>query len=439
MKKKDRHASYDSVLDELFDLQRFSVKMGLDNITRLCQFLGNPQQAYSAIHIAGTNGKGSTSIMIQKILAGHGLQTGLYTSPHLLDFRERIRINRDFIEPGFISDFWRKIAKEVAALKATFFDTTTAMAFKYFQEKKVDAAVIETGLGGRLDSTNIINPEAVVLTPIHIDHIPQLGADLKNIAAEKAAIIKNGVTLFCADQLPEVARVIGEFSTGVAAGYLFGQAVEYRIENCSTRGTVFGFVDKLRQDSFRDLRLNLLGEFQVRNALLAYLTARWFLEKRRIRFNPEILRQVFDQIEWPGRLQCVLQQPRIYFDVSHNYSGFETTLEFIRSNFNPAAVVLLLGLLADKEYDRIVQLIVKDFKRITVTEPINERKLDGETLAAVFCKYGTKADLFKNPHQAFEFCVKNMHRHDALFVMGSHFLVGELSKSINEKSLTYNL
>jgi dihydrofolate synthase/folylpolyglutamate synthase len=436
MKNTDR---YTSTLGELFDLQRFSVKMGLDNITRLCQFLGNPQQAYPTIHIAGTNGKGSTSVMIQEILAGHGLRTGLYTSPHLVDFRERIRINHDLIEPAFISDFWTKIVTEVTALKATFFDTTTALAFKYFQEKNVDAAVIETGLGGRLDSTNIILPAAVVLTPINIDHIPQLGSELKNIAAEKAAIIKNGVALFCTDQLPEVEKVIRDFSAGVTAEYLLGQAVEYRIISCSSRGTVFDFVDKLRQESFRDLRLNLLGEFQVRNALLAYLTARWFLAERKIRFNPDTLMQVFQQLQWPGRLQCISQQPLIYFDVSHNYSGFETTLDFIRSNFSPAAAVILLGLLADKEYERIVQLIVKDFKRIIVTEPNNERKLDGELLAAVFKNYGIKADLIKNPQQAFNFCVKNLNRDDVLFVMGSHFLVGELSKDINEKSLTYNL
>ena len=436
MKKTDH---YTSALDELFDLQRFSLKMGLDNITRLCQFLGNPQQAYSTIHIAGTNGKGSTAIMIQKILAGHGLRTGLYTSPHLIDFRERIRIDQELIEPAFISDFWEKMAAEVTALKATFFDTTTAMAFKYFQEKNVDAAVIETGLGGRLDSTNILHPEAVVLTPIHIDHIPQLGAELKNIAAEKAAIIKDGVALFCADQLPEVEEVIREFSTGITAEYLLGQAVGCHITSCSARGTIFDFADKLRQESFSDLRLNLLGEFQVGNALLAYLTARWFLEKRSIRFNPDILIKVFDQIQWPGRLQRISQRPLIYFDVSHNYSGFETTLEFIRSNYNPAAAVLLLGLLADKEYERIVQLIVKDFKRIIVTEPNNERKLGAEILAAVFNKYGIRAEPIKNPQQAFDFCVKNMKQDEVLFVMGSHFLVGELSKGLNEKSLTYNL
>jgi dihydrofolate synthase/folylpolyglutamate synthase len=300
----------------------------------------------------------------------------------------------------------------------------------------VDVAVIETGLGGRLDSTNIIQPEAVVITPIAIDHIPQLGSKLQQIAFEKAAIIKEGVTLFCAVQVPEVAKVIAEFRVKVKVEYQLAQVVNYHIKSCSPRGTNFDFFDNLRQEKFTDYRLNLLGEFQVRNALLAYLCARWFLEKRNIPFDPGLSAQVMDQVQWPGRLQCVSRRPLIYFDVSHNYSGFAATLEFIRSHYDSASTVLLLGLLADKEYRRIGQLVVKHFNRIMVTEPVNERKLDGEILAGVLEGFGKKVDLLKNPLQAFDFCVKNLGSKEVLFVMGSHYLIGELSKSMNEKSLT---
>ena len=166
--------------------------MGLDNIRHLCDYLGNPQNSFPSIHIAGTNGKGSTAVMIQLILARHGMKAGLYTSPHLVDFNERIRIGDILIDDREIIRIWYLIRNQVVMQKATFFDATTAMAFRYFAEQSVDIGVIETGLGGRLDSTNILLPEAVVLTPIDRDHEKQLGRDYAGIAREKAAIIKNG-------------------------------------------------------------------------------------------------------------------------------------------------------------------------------------------------------------------------------------------------------
>jgi len=429
--------NYNQTLDELFTLQKFSIKMGLDHITHLCQFLGNPQRTFPSIHIAGTNGKGSTSIMIQEILAAHGLQSGLYTSPHLTDFRERIRINKQLIEADFITDLWGKVKSEVYGSQATFFDTTTAMAFEYFHEKKVDIAVIETGLGGRLDSTNIIQPVAVVITPIDIDHIPQLGSELEGIAAEKAAIIKEGSTLFYAEQFPQVEKVLLEYSERIQARYHLPEVIAYHIYSCSPQGTIFDFTDKLRQENFSGLRLNLLGEFQVRNALLAYLCARWYLDERNLKFSADFLSQVYDHIYWPGRLDRISQQPLIYFDVSHNFAGFKTTCDFIRANYTSDSALLLLGLLADKEYERIVQLVVNYFERIVVTEPVNDRKLPAEILSRLFEQKGKRVMLIRDPDQAFDFCLDHMSTREVLFVMGSHFLTGELYKRLNEKSLTY--
>ena len=181
---------YKETITQLYDLQQFSVKQGLDNISDLVKFLNHPEKNFPVIHVAGTNGKGSTSVILQKILSAHGLRTGLYTSPHLIDFRERIRIDNEYIKHEYIVGYWTKIASKVLEIKATFFDTTTALAFNYFSDQDVDVAVIETGLGGRLDSTNIVDSVAAIITPIHRDHTKQLGTKLKGITAEKADIIK---------------------------------------------------------------------------------------------------------------------------------------------------------------------------------------------------------------------------------------------------------
>ena len=187
---KTPQESYSKTITELYNLQLFSVKQGLENIQQLSQFMNHPERSYPVLHVAGTNGKGSTSVMIQKILYAHGLCTGLYTSPHLIDFRERIRINDDFIDRNYIVEYWKNINPFVSRVKATFFDTTTALAFNYFRDHKVDVAVIETGLGGRLDSTNIVDWDAAIITPFHRDHTRQLGTKLRAITAEKADIIK---------------------------------------------------------------------------------------------------------------------------------------------------------------------------------------------------------------------------------------------------------
>jgi dihydrofolate synthase/folylpolyglutamate synthase len=195
---------YSTTLFEIFDLQKYAIKLGLENITYLSKIVNNPHLKYPTIHIAGTNGKGSTAIILQQILMEHGFKVGLYTSPHLVSFNERIRINNNLIENQFIIDFWDTIKKFVLEKKATFFDTTTCLAFEYFYQRKVDVAIFETGLGGRLDSTNIIQPEATLLTPISFDHQKQLGNTLTDIAMEKAGIIKQNSHLFLGHQNEEV-------------------------------------------------------------------------------------------------------------------------------------------------------------------------------------------------------------------------------------------
>ena len=427
---------YRDTVQQLFELQKFSIKMGLSNITELCNFLESPQNKYPTIHVAGTNGKGSTCIVIKNILSAHGLKCGLYTSPHLVDFRERIRINDELIQKEFIIDFWKNISESVKKLNATFFDATTAMAFKYFEIQKVDVAIIETGLGGRLDSTNIISPEAVVITPIARDHIKQLGTKTKGIVTEKAAIIKNGSTFFCGRQSKEVLSVLQNYESKAAKSYYFQNELLINISKWEKLYSNFDFTDKLRKQIYYNCRLDLPGFYQVDNALLAYLVSRWYLEKKKIIFEEEKFRSALISVQWAGRLQLISQKPEIYFDVSHNLAGLKATLSFVKKFFDKKRCHLLIGLLEDKEYELIAKRISKYFSKIVVTEPVNQRALRGTILQKSFARMEIETKFIKDIKDAFEFSIKYLPADHILFVMGSHFLIGNLLKVLAKKRLT---
>jgi dihydrofolate synthase/folylpolyglutamate synthase len=418
--------TYAETLRELYSLQQFAIKMGLENISYLCQLLRNPQNSYPSIHVAGTNGKGSTSVMIQKILTAQGLSVGLYTSPHLVDFRERICVDNQNIDEKFINNFWGRMRSEVVKEKTTFFDITTAMAFKYFEHKRVDVSVVETGLGGRLDSTNILNPCAVVITPIAIDHIKQLGSKIEQIAHEKAAIIKKNSTLFCGKQEKVVENVLDQYQFLLNQSFKISESITLSKIRCNLTDSIFNFYDHLRNESKHNIRLNLAAGFQIDNAMLSYLTSRWYLEGLNLKFKFRELRNTFKKVQWLGRLQRMGTNPNIYFDVSHNYSGFKKTVEFIQQNFAKQSLHLLIGLLADKEYKAIVNLVSKNFTHFVITEPEHERSLPGTVLENEFLNYGINAIFIKDIDEAFEFSKENTPRDHTLLVAGSHFIIGRL-------------
>ncbi len=418
--------TYSNTISELYKLQQFSIKMGLDNITKICDFLDNPQNSYPVIHVAGTNGKGSTSRMIQSILSLHGLKVGLYTSPHLVDFRERITVNEEQIDKDFVVEYWQKISSLVNKLRATFFDTTTALAFMYFRKNNIDVAIIETGLGGRLDSTNIVKPLSVVITPIEIDHTKQLGSRLKSIALEKASIIKNGSTVFVAKQKKNVRDVLIHASSRAKTCYYFTDTIRID-EICSGQDDLtFRLFDRLRKKTIEHIRVNLAGYYQAGNAGLAYLCSRWFLENSSMVFSEKLIKKALGEITWPGRLQIVSQSPLVYFDVSHNYAGFKHTLEFVDKLSCSGEKYLLFGLLEDKAYKPIIRMIHESFRNVIITEPAHDRALSAQLILKEFKKYGMEAIICKSITEAYAKTIQNMAKNDVLFVMGSHYIIGEL-------------
>ena len=415
----------EKTLSDLFELQKFAIKLGLDNILKLCQYFDNPHLTYPTIHIAGTNGKGSTAIILQNILMQHGLKVGLFTSPHLVRFNERIRINNQFIGNQFIEDFWYNVKDFVLELKATFFDTTTCLAFEYFKENKVDVAIIEAGLGGRLDSTNIIDPVAAIITPIDFDHQKQLGTTLTQIASEKAGIIKNSCPVFLAKQKKEVNDFFETHFKSDQITKLKDQIGNLRINSLLDK-TIFEFQDKSRNRFFHNLELKLLGAHQAENACLAYLAGSYYLDNAKIGFNKKLFTKALSSVDWPGRIQKISTNPNIYLDVSHNASGFKSTLNFIKAKFKKTNLKLLIGLLEDKDYKEIVKDIKNVFSDIWITEPESHRKLPGEILVNEFSRYGISTVFFKDISKSFESLKKNLNSKDILFIMGSHYLTGQI-------------
>ena len=421
--------AYTQTVNEIFDLQQFAIKLGLDNIRALMEALGNPHLAYPVIHIAGTNGKGSTSFFIAKILENAGLKVGLYTSPHLVDFRERMQVNGLQISEDGVIDFWQHVKDIVLERKATFFDTTTAMAFNYFQTQQVDVAVIETGLGGRLDSTNIVIPELAVITPIHFDHEKQLGDTLAQIAGEKAGIIKEGTTVISAEQESEALKVL-KGKSDIAESFIYlPDILKSELVSDSLEGMKFTIEDLHYQQTFKKLYCRQLGDFQLNNLVMAYFVSRMYMEKAGIEFNPDILKNAFSENQWAGRLQIIQKNPYIIFDVSHNFIGILKTLRYLSELINPNSLHILIGLVQDKDYLSIAETISQYSKYITVTEPDTYRKLDGELLVSVLKKSKSQVNFIKDLSRAYEFCRKQLQPQDTLLVIGSHYLIGALMKN----------
>lgn len=421
--------TYKETIQQIYDLQEFAIKLGLENISALANRLGNPHLKYPVIHIAGTNGKGSTAFFIHQLLQHHGLKSGMFTSPHLTDYRERIRVGDELISPYYVIDFWRHNKDYILKRKATFFDTTTALAFQYFADQKVDVAVIETGLGGRLDSTNIVQPEIVVLTPVDFDHQKQLGNTLSSIAREKAGIIKPGATVFCAPQPPDVLNVFLKHVENLRKFRYLPDLIKIKPGHSSLDGQNLKiyFISEQQEMDFKSLQC---GHFQAQNQALALLVVNDFLRKKQLNWDPQAIQQVFSTRLWPGRLQTVHLKPRIIFDVSHNLAGIKGTLEFVKKNIAENKIYLLIGLLEYKDYKNIVTFLSKQNLNIYLTEPKTEKKLPAVKLKTAFKQLNKETSLLPDPVKAVKLLKTQLTDDELLIVMGSHYLIGYLMNQL---------
>ncbi len=413
----------DQTLEKLYSLQMFGMKLGLENIKKFLQILGNPQNNLKCFHIAGSNGKGSTASFIASILQTAGHKTGLYTSPHFVKFNERIRINGSEIEDEFIASFYNQHEQFINENKLTFFEVTTALAFTYFAEKKVKYAVIETGLGGRLDATNVMKPLAVVLTSISLEHTQYLGDTIEEITAEKAAIIKPKAKVFLG-LLPAKADEIIQQKCEEIDCELF-ELEDYIIERDTYLELYTEELDIDRLDS------PLHGYYQKYNAALATLVVNKTIGLEDLHVFENGLKHVVENTKIQGRHEIVSQNPRIIFDSAHNPEGIESFLsEFRKEKQRYKKTHLLFGVMKDKEIEDMLLKLKSAFDEFHFTDlPFNraERK---ENLLLVADKHNLNATSVENPTDFFQDFKKKVNSDECLVVLGSMYLLGEIKKGI---------
>ncbi|MCX8073241.1 MAG: bifunctional folylpolyglutamate synthase/dihydrofolate synthase [Candidatus Binatia bacterium] len=410
--------TYQELLDWLFALEaRKGMDFKLERVELVLQGLGHPERKYPVIHIAGTNGKGSVAAMLHAMAGAAGLRAGLYTSPHLVRFTERIRVGEAEICPEEVVRLARDVhrAATLRGIDLTFFEFTTVLAFQYFADCEVPLAVIETGLGGRLDATNVVVPEVAVITSIGFDHQEFLGRSLASIAAEKAGIIKPGVPVVVGRVPPEAEVVI--LQRARAQGARVWRA-----------GTDFDWSGTDRCWSFRGPRgeltnvtLALRGWHQCGNAAVAVAAAQALPEA--LQWSPYVWRAGLEGVHWPGRLEVVGENPLVILDGAHNLDGVRALLTALPECTQGRRVHLLFGVMADKDWPEMVELLAPHVASVIVTRPLPRRSADPERVASVW-RERTQVRVEEDPRRAFEGLLATVDPGDAILVTGSLFLVG---------------
>jgi dihydrofolate synthase/folylpolyglutamate synthase len=409
-------------------------KFGLENISLLAADLGNPHRAFPCAHIAGTNGKGSTAAIFESILRSAGLRTGLYTSPHLERINERIRLNGEPVADLVFADAWTGVHASIESLMAsgklaahpTYFECVTAMAFLIFAQQRIDFAIYEVGLGGRLDSTNIVTPEVAIITPIDFDHENFLGHSIAEIAAEKAGIIKPGVTVISSVVRPEARAVIAEKCAEVRAP-LLDINEEWRLEEKPPAAGLYRAV-ATSKDSQMTLTIapSLPGRFQLQNALAAATAARVLSENGDLRIADKAIEHGIASVQWPGRLERLSENPAVYLDGAHNPAGARELLKFWQDNFAGRRIILVYGAMRDKAVDEIAGVLFPHAHEVILTEPRQPRAISAAVLAEMTAHLTSHPTIMPDPAEAFDRAIEMACKDDAVFVTGSLYLIGEL-------------
>jgi dihydrofolate synthase / folylpolyglutamate synthase len=427
--------NYRQTLDYLFaQLPMFhrvgaaAYRADLGNTIALCDLLGHPENNFKSVHIAGTNGKGSTSHLIASVLQSAGYKTGLYTSPHLKDFRERIRVNGKNIPKAYVCEFVERSKKSFEPVKPSFFEYCAVMAFQYFSDEKIDVAVIETGMGGRLDSTNIITPVISLITNISKDHMMFLGDTLPKIAGEKAGIIKKGVPVVIGETQPEVEKVFLDRANEMESPLYFADQRFKLIRSVEKPGR-FEIIDQIpvRDSISIALFCPLSGFYQQKNMISGFQVINLLAESG-FDIPTEAIRSgyknVIRQTGLKGRWQTLPGKPRTIVDVGHNEAGVGCILEQLKLE-KYKRLHWVFGLVSDKEADSILKLLPEEAVYYFCKANI-PRGLDAEVLQQKASVFGLKGKVYPSVKNAYQDALEAAGDHDLVFVGGSTFVVAEV-------------
>ncbi len=396
--------------DYLYSLERSGMKYDLTNIRAILKHIGNPHLDFRSIHIAGTNGKGATASLIASMLMESGLKTGLFTSPHILSFNERIRVNSKKISNNYIKAFLNDNIRIIKKIKPSFFEVNTAIAFKYFADKKVDAAVVECGLGGRLDSTNILKPDVSVITQIGMDHMQYLGNTLKQIAYEKIGIVKPGTPVIVSDNNSSLKPV-------------FKRAIQNKLLH---------YLGDKASDVLRlPVTIPLSGKFQTRNIAASTIAVKLFCESNGLELTEKSVLNGIKYVKrnsgYMARLETIKHSGRNYiFDISHNPDGIKSSINSISKRID----IIVFGIMSDKDYRKSVKEVLKHSKTIVFTKPAYARALEPEELYRSSIESGYKGQMLVTHSVKEAVNIVNEVKPATVLFIGSFFLVSDAIKAL---------
>ena len=413
----------------MYALRRFGIILGLDTIKNILGALGNPQNDFNSIHVAGTNGKGSVASALSAILQQSGYRVGLYTSPHLVRFNERICIDNRQISNRDVVKAYQAVKRVHSGERSpTFFEFATAMALYAFSRQSVDWAVIETGMGGRYDATNIIQPAVAIITNVSMEHRDYLGSTLAEIAREKAGIIKQGTPVVTAVKQKKARSVVQKVARKKSAPlFMLGKDFKVR-QNRSGHFSYYGI-----DNSWHHLRTPLRGRYQVQNSALA-LAACELLIKDRTVISHESIKQGLVNTRWPGRLEIVSDRPLVILDGAHNLIAARNLGRFLSENLARRRITLVIGILDDKPYESMLKSLLPHCSRAVITRAKTGRALDPERLYKTAAKLISDVSIVPDVAGAAKTAIDNAGPDDVICIAGSLYVVGEAKEAI-EKGL----
>lgn len=417
----------------LYGLQKFGMKFGLRNIRELLRYAGDPHKKFPSVHVAGTNGKGSTSSLIAAALTAAGYRVGLYTSPHIVRFNERIRINGAMISGDDLSRFADVFRRKIDVLNATFFEATTAIAFTYFAEEKIDIGVIETGLGGRLDATNVLTPVVSVITSIGRDHTEHLGSTLREIAREKGGIIKQGIECVTGVGAGPALRELKKIARRRDARLIQVEVVT-TLEYAETRIRRQIFSISTLKNRFEGLIVPLLGDHQLQNACTALVTLEQLQSKGYDVPQPCIrsgFRAVLQLTGIRGRFEILRSRPKVVLDVAHNPDGVAAVVHAL-GGIRYGQVHLVFGVMRDKDYRQMIRTLSGLQPIVYAVCPSLERALPAATIAKVFERMQCRARSYRSVSRGVRAALHAQRAGDLVLVCGSHYVAGEALPVVEE-------
>jgi dihydrofolate synthase/folylpolyglutamate synthase len=432
---------YTETVNYLYNLQRHGIKLGLENPRRLMSILGEPQKSFRSLHIAGTNGKGSTATIIASILKESGFRVGLFTSPHLVSFTERIRVDNEQITESEVVNLTEEIKSQIPNSKSqilnpTFFEFVTAMAFLYFKRKKVEWAVVETGMGGRLDATNVLIPEMSIITNIGFDHKEFLGETISEIAFEKAGIIKPAVPVITATRHPDALSVLEKISKDCGSElHIYGRDFKSTLISMDEKHIVFDY-SSTNPSMAQTFSLPLSGKHQLYNVSLA-IRACEILTKRGFNLSEETINKGLLNLNLGGRLEWVSQTPPIIIDSAHNPEAAQALSDAVKEIFlKSKKIILIIGIMKDKDIEGILKPLMQVSDMVILTKPKGERAASLERLKECIKKgEGVRGRVILTTTtvaEAIELAKTLWNRDYIILVTGSFYTTGEAKEYLNQ-------